>query len=371
MTGDLADIGELLREGIELAIESYERIHPDGFELELVILDDRSIPDGTAALVAELESEGVLAIIGPLRSGAFATAARARRNPRLPLISPTATEVQRPYAGAYTLYDVETRELDVAVDLAQWVVTELGLKRIGILDPISTTSRAVAAFEAAVVAAGGDVVVHESYDPTLTTFQKPIESIAVVEPDAVYTPAPTPPVVLSLAPQLFYYGLYKHIILGSEAWADPTVMRRLETFASDYTVVGLWVDQLSPGTPWERFVVEYEKKYRKTLRDNILPGLAYDAASLVITALEESQVPLPAALAAYLAGAPQVDGVTGFFELDPGKSTVHRRTQVRMLRNGQLELADRSELIEWLFYARVAPSPFAPRDTTARDTIPR
>ena len=371
LTGELADVGEWLREGIELAVEDYERSHRDGFDLELVILDDRSVADEIPAIMAELESEKVLGIIGPMGSEAFAAAVRTRRDPKLPIISPTATEVQRPHTSVYTLYDFVTRELDVAADLAHWVVEELGLKRVGILYPKRGRGRAVSAFEDAIVAAGGVVVAQEVYDPTLTTFQEPIEAIAEAGPDVIYAPAPTPPVVLSLAPQLFYYGLYRHIILGSEAWADPTVLRRLETFSSDYKVVGLWVDRMGPGTQWEKFKVKYERRYRKALRDNILPGLGYDAASVLIAALEASRVPISAALAGYFAGTQGINGVTGFFNLDPEKSTVHRKTEVRMLRNKQLQPTDRSELMEWLFYAKAAPSPFAPRDTIPQDSIPR
>jgi branched-chain amino acid transport system substrate-binding protein len=371
LTGELAAVGEWLREGIELAVELYERSHPDGFDLELVILDDSSVADEIPALMAELESEKVLGIIGPMGSEAFATAVGVRRDPKLPMVSPTATEVQRPHTNAYTLYDLGTRELDVAVDLAHWVVGELGLKRVGVLYPKSGRGQALSAFEEAIVAGGGVIVAQEVYDPTLTTFQEPIEAIAEARPDVIYAPAPTPPIVLSLAPQLFYYGLYRHIILGSEAWADPTIMRRLETFASDYRVVGLWVDRMGPETQWQQFRVEYEKKYRKALRDNILPGLGYDAAAVLIAALETSRVPIKAALAGYFADTQEINGVTGFFSLDPQKSTVHRKTEVRMLRDKQLHPADRSELMEWLFYAKAAPSPFAPRGTIPQDSIPR
>ena len=46
LTGELADVGEWLREGIELAVEDYERSHRDGFDLELTrtVADSVSIP---------------------------------------------------------------------------------------------------------------------------------------------------------------------------------------------------------------------------------------------------------------------------------------------------------------------------------------
>ena len=206
----------------------------------------------------------------------------------------------------------------------------------------------------------------ESYDPTLTTFKEPIEAIAAVNPDVVFAPAPTTPVVLSVAPQLFYYGLHDAVVIGSEAWADPAALRRLEDFATNHRIVGVSSDRVSPGTRWQRFVAEYEREYRKSLRDNILPALAYDATAIAIAALEGSGLPLPAALAAYLDAGPEIEGVTGLLRPQPGRSTVRRATLVRMLSDGGLVEADRSEILGWLAEVRAAPSPFAPRDTVPR-----
>lgn len=359
LTGELQDVGELLREGIELALESYRRARPEGLDIELLIRDDRSNPEATAALVAELEREGVVAILGPLRSESFAAAARARRNPRLPIISPTATEVLGSAPDAYTLYDQVARQTDVAVDLARWTVEELGLRRVAVLQPISgAEARSVAAFERAIEDAGGTIVGRASYDPSETTFEGPIASLARVQPDVVFVPATTPQVVLTLAPQLSYFGLDRSIIVGNETWADPTVLRRLEGFAADYHVVGLSTDRVSAGTRWQEFVNQYEMQYRKSLRDNLLPGLAYDAMALALVAIEGAGLPIPAAIATYLASGVEVPGVTGVLRAEPGASTVHRDTEVRMVVGGELVPADRSALLGWLAEARAAE----PRD---------
>jgi len=357
VSGDLASVGRLLREGIDLALEGYERGRPGGFEVELIVRDDRSDPDAAAALVEELEREGVVAIIGPLRSESFASAARARRNPRLLIVSPTATEVFGAAANAYTLYSLDQRERDVASDLARWTVEELGLRRGALLRPSDPAlARAATLFGRAFEAAGGRVVATASYGTAGTsTFQEPIETLAAASPDVVFAPAASGPAVLTLAPQLVYYGLDRSIILGSEAWAEPGVLRRLEGFAADYRVVGLWADRVSSGTPWQAFVAEYERKYRKSLRDNIVPGLSHDAMKLVLAALEAARLPIPAAISARMAGGLETIGVTGLLRPSPETSTVRRRTEVRMLLSGTLQEPNRARLLEWLAEARAAP----------------
>lgn len=362
LTGDLASVGELLREGIDLAVEEYERASPNGFDIEIVTRDDRSNPESAAALVDELEREGVIAIIGPLRSESFAAAARARGDSRLPIISPTALEVLGAMSNAYTLYSRDQREMDVATDLASWTIQELGLRRAAVLRPSDPAlARAASIFARAFERVGGSVVATSSYTTAgTTTYQEAIETLARSGPDVVFAPAASASEVLTLAPQLVYYGLDRSIILGSEAWAEPAVLRRLESFASDYRVVGLWADRVSPGTPWQAFVRNYERKYRKSLRDNMVPALAHDAVVLVLEALDAARLPISAAVASQLSSGIQVVGATGRLQTDAATSTVRRRTEIRMIVSQALESPDRTRLLRWLAEARAA-DPAGPR----------
>lgn len=370
LTGDLADLGRVLREGIELAVERYRDERPAGFDVELIFVDDESDPENTADLVRSLERRDVVAIVGPLRSESFAAASRARGNRRLPIISPTATEVLRPGSATYTLYDAGTRVSDVAEELARWTLEDLRLRRVAVLEPAGVgLGGAIDAFTRTIRENGGLLVGHERYDPGVTTFQAPIEAVAASEPDVVFAPAASVSGVLAIAPQLFYFGLYNVIVMGSGAWAEPAALRRLERFATDHRVIGLATDRVSPGTPWRRFVADYERRYRKTLRDNIMPALAHDATLLALSALDGARLPIPAALAAYLESEPEVEGVTGRLRPDAARSVVRRSTEIRMLVDGSPLEADREELLTWLAEVRAAPSPFAPRDSLRADTL--
>ncbi|MGH7540917.1 MAG: ABC transporter substrate-binding protein, partial [Gemmatimonadota bacterium] len=202
-------------------------------------------------------------------------------------------------------------------------------------------------------AGGGTIVATRPYDAQgTTTFQEPIEAVAAAEPEVVFVPIPDPPTLLTLAPQLFYYGIDDAIVLGSGAWGDPDAIRRLEPFAANYRVLGLWVDRTSDGTPWQRFEATYERRYRESLRGNLLPALAHDAVRLVLAALETARLPVPAALAAALERRIEIIGATGRLLPDPATSTVGRPTQIRMLLDGRLLPADRTRLLGWLDEAR-------------------
>jgi branched-chain amino acid transport system substrate-binding protein len=355
LSGRFGGVGQLLKEGLDLALDGYRSGAGDAFTIQLMVRDDGSDSERAPELLRELEREGAVAVIGPIRSESFAAALRARVNPRMLVVSPTATEVLEPTPSAYTLYEQERLDRDVAADLANWTAGELGLRRAAVLYPLDRAGRSAAgAFQAGLEATAVGVLAATGYNPDSTTFKESIEALAAQEPDVVFVPAPNSRSVLTLAPQLYYYGLDHSIILGTSAWADPAVLRRLARNDGDYRVIGLWVDRTSPGTPWQRFALDYERKYRKSLRDNVLPALSFDAMRLILTALDEARLPIPAALSAYLQRRPVLAGVTGQLETDPTTSTVRRRTQIRMLYDGQLVRPDRSQLLNWLVEARVA-----------------
>jgi branched-chain amino acid transport system substrate-binding protein len=350
LSGRFAGVGELLREGIELALDG---LRGDDLPVEVIYRDDGSDPELAVELVSELERAGTLAVIGPLRSESLAGAGRVRRNERLLIISPTATEVLETARNTYTLWDAERRQVDAARRSSAWLAGEVGLRRGAILYPLGTTGRAAAeAFRRGLEESGGSLVAAASYDPSNTTFEEPVATLAEARPDFVYVAGTSVPTVLTLAPQLFYYGLTRSVIAGGPTWSEPSVVRRLDRTAGDYRIISLYVDRTSPGTPWQAFRNTYEGRYRKSL-DNMLPALAYDATNLVLNALREVRLPLPGAVAAYVARSGEVNGVTGRLVPDAASSTVERRPLVRMLLNRELVNPDRGRVLTWLESARV------------------
>lgn len=352
LSGRFAEVGTLLQEGIELALAEFRA--PDRrVQVELRVLDDGSDSERAVELVRQLEAEGVVAVLGPIRSESFTAAAHGRRDPRLPLVSPTATEIPAPVDHVYTLWSRERRERKVARDLAEWAVQHLHVQRAAILYPTSEAGREAAeAFGEGMRSAGGLVVGLAEYPTDATTFEDPIRRLADVDPDLVFVAAETVPTILQIAPQLTYYGLSGRLVMGGAAWSDPTVVRRLDSTTGNYILVGTFVDRVSPGTRWESFKVIYEQTYSKPLRENMIPALAFDAMELVLAAVGEAGLPFPGAVAAALTRLPERPGATGLLLPDPETSTVTRRTVIRVLDDRTLEEADPIRILEWLEEAR-------------------
>lgn len=354
LSGRFAPVGNLLLEGIELALEEWGGTSSNLPAVELLVQDNGSSPERSVELVAELEAAGALAIIGPVRSESFAASALARRNPRLLLVSPTATDILDPAPGAYTLWSRERRQRDVARDVATWVVENLGLRRAAILYPNTTGGKwAAQGFRMGMEDGQGEIVESQAYSPEATTFAEPIQAIAAARPDAVFVASESAPAVLQIAPQLFFFGVDRSVVLGGASWAEPAVVRRLDPFAANYRIVGTFVDRTGEGTPFARFRDAYENKYGKTMRDNVLPALGYDAMKLVLAGIERTRLPFPGAISGAVADLEEIVGATGRLAPDPTTSTVVRRTLIRMLRDGRLHPPAPSTVLTWLEEARV------------------
>lgn len=95
LTGRNADLGLAGRNGALLAIEQANaRGGIKGRSIEMVIRDDENKPETVAPAIAQLQAEGVVAVIGPMLSVIAMAAAPATEKAGLPMISPTVTTTQ-------------------------------------------------------------------------------------------------------------------------------------------------------------------------------------------------------------------------------------------------------------------------------------
>ncbi|MFQ5678614.1 MAG: ABC transporter substrate-binding protein [Gemmatimonadota bacterium] len=375
LSGRFAAVGNLLREGITLALDEWRRTHSGSPTVELLTRDDESNPEHAVELVSELEAAGVLAVVGPVRSESFAAAALRRRNPRLLVVSPTATEVLQAAPHTYTLWSRERRQRDVARDVAAWLAERLGLLRSAVLYPTTPGGTwAAEGFRAGMTEKSGEVVAAQAYSPEATTFAEPIQVIAEAKPDVVYVAGESAPSVLQIAPQLFYYGVDRSVVAGGATWAEPAVIRRLDAFAADYRIVGTFVDRAAENGPYAHFRAVYETKYGKLLQDNMLAPLGYDAMNLVLAGIEGARLPLPGAVSRTVGTLNELTGATGELRPDAGTSTVARRTLIRMLRDRRLESPEPPVILEWLAASRARADSIAQAraDSIARaDSVAR
>ncbi|HKK07928.1 MAG TPA: ABC transporter substrate-binding protein, partial [Gemmatimonadota bacterium] len=346
-------VGSWLREGIELGLE--EAAAGGAPRVRLRVVDEGDDPAAVPGLVRQLEREGAVAVLGPVRSRALADAADARTDPGLALVSPTATDAPARGAGAfplnaYALWDSRRRQADAVRDLGRWLGSRVGVDDAAILFARNPGGRDEAlAFRAGLAgAAGSGAVASAAFDPDSTTFRGPIARVGAFGPTAVFVAGGTSATLLQLAPQLSYFGAGGALVAGGPGWAEPGVVRRLEPSPTQERIVATYLDWSDPESGWSRFRASYEKKYGKSLGNNVVPGLGYDAARLLVAALPEDGVPHARAVTRRLAALSGLEGATGTLSPDASSATVARRTLIRVIEDRRLSPADPDSVKAWV-----------------------
>lgn len=341
-SGRLASVGSWLREGITLALDS----PPDGAPEVEVVEVDLAGPEGVERQVRGLLESDVAAVLGPIRSDQLAIASRAAGQ-RL-VISSTANDGPAGPRPSYALWDRDRREVDAAVAVAEWLGEAVRPSGVGVMYPRSEMGRrSYLAFRRALGSAGGGVAAAVSFDPEATTVQAPIREVGAFAPRVVYAPAPGSSSILQLAPQLSYYGIRGTVVAGGPDWSRPSTFRRLEPSFSQLRLAPTYLDR-SEGGGWSRFTDRYEREYRKSLGENVLPGLGHDAALLLLTALAETRPARPRAVARRFALLRDVAGATGRLTPEAATGTVRREVELRTLTERQLGPATAAEVRSWV-----------------------
>lgn len=345
--------GDLLLEGIQLAVREAEG--RERRPIELVVADDAG-GTRTRAAVAELESRGVIAIVGPLLPQQLAEAAAARTTATLVTVSPTIPEDPQ----RENLYTVNTDDARGAQALGRYAA-EVGLRRAALLYPRTPEhERKASAFAVEFEAMGGEVRIAVPYDSGTTTFAphmgRILDAMAPRPPlygdsvgSALVAPAPADtsgrPFALfvaapdrdvrQIAPQVAFYGLDSAgvQVFGDEAWAGAAVRRVVPPQDLEGVIAtSHFPPDRADALADPDFVRRYEERYRRSL-DNQLPGLGYDAANLVLQALPNRMV-TPGALARRFSLLAGLRGATGTFSVRAER--VVRTPYLVIIRGGAL-----------------------------------
>jgi ABC-type branched-subunit amino acid transport system substrate-binding protein len=340
----LAEFSSLIAEGVELAAAT---VLGDDFTVTVDIRDDEGDPLLAAELVSQLESEGVVGVVGMLEDDVLVQAGQARAR-AVPLVSPTARSARR---SGDAVYSLEGADPEAAAALARYAASR-AFQRIAIVHPQTPEAEAEAdAFEATAASLGIPVVGRFAYQAGATFFEPEIigardalrgDELArlmlteddtlhmeMLEPAALFMPIP-PEDVEFLAPQVVHFGLDTLAIeiLGTSGWTDPQILSVVEPRLTDGVVAtaptGTGLD--APGRI--RFQQAYEEYFQRSLVGGT-SAVGYDAMLLLLESLRAGRVD-PLELRAGFERLAGVEGATGVFSVVDGtvvRSTVLVRIQ--------------------------------------------
>ena len=284
LTGDQAPQGQSMLNGAKLAIEHANlqgEIVP-GYRVELVTLDDQHNPTQAVAAAKKFVSDpDVVAVVGNLNSSCTMPSSAVYYQARMLQISPVSSNPQISRQGFDTFYRTCATDDLQGPAAARFAVTELGAKRIFIIDDITTYGRGLAnEVEQRITALGAAVLGHEG----------------IVQGDKDFTPLLTK--IKSLAPDLIYFaGMFPEgallirqrfdlriggSFMGGDGLFDPVLIELAGAQAAEgvyLTTIGSDVHRIPTA---QAFVQAYEAAYGPV---GAYSGYAYEATNIVLWAI--------------------------------------------------------------------------------------
>jgi ABC-type branched-subunit amino acid transport system substrate-binding protein len=327
LSGRYATFGELVRRGMDLALELHQERADNQFSF--VYRDGSDDPEQSARAVSELaEGERVMAIAGPLTGAAAQAAASRAQELNVPLLTLSQLD-GLPEAGDYIFRDSLTSHQQVQA-LVRYAMEGRQLTSFAVLNPENRLGREMKdLFIREVESRGGRITSQQSYAENLTDFRRQIKLLKGEDPKAP-DPEPVrpgaelpPPKPLSfealfipdyadrislIAPQLAFFGIENLPLLGINGWNSPELVRLAGRFVEGAVFVdGFFRD--SPHPLVQEFVDRYSKKFGE--EPSILEAQGYDAAGILLSLLERAEIRTREDLRLALSLVRNYPGVTG------------------------------------------------------------
>jgi len=307
LSGAYQAYGQNLLRGIKAGLaESYAG------RIELVIKDTQENPIETAHKTRKLiEEDGVIAIVGPLKSECAASAAAVADCFSVPLICPAASEEGISSLGN-CIFQLSTTTRKMGRAAAEYAIRDMGLWEFVILAPDDVYGAdATEGFKEEVEKWGGRIVAEKFYSRGTTDFSKELDSIRDIllaekekkeggidttkyvdtqgkplPPDAIpvevgglFLPGYAEDIIL-VAPQVAFARIDARL-LGIGGWKDQRIIELSREYVQNAVFVS---DSYEADHNSSSFVVSYQTTYAE--KPDRVAALGYDALKLLGSAFD-------------------------------------------------------------------------------------
>lgn len=340
LTGESSAVGISCRNAAELAVREINSggglvIGSRKYKVELLVADSGGQAEASAAAARKLiDSDKVVAIVGPNESRFAIPASDAAEIAGTVLISPSSTTPRTTLdakTGGPKKYVFRACYIDPFQGqvLAKFARNEEKAETAAVLfDGSSDYSRGIAeVFRDVFLRKGGKVVAFESYDPGDKDFTTPLMKIKNAGPDVIFLPNHYTEVPNQIR-RARKIGIHAPF-LGSDSWGTADLLKSCGKDCDGiYFSTHFSVEMATPSA--RAFVESYRKAY-SVLPDDVA-ALTYDSFGLLWQALRTAGRLDRQAVRDALARIPEYDGVTGIMQFregsgDPIKSAVMMKIQ--------------------------------------------
>lgn len=343
LSGGAASYGQAMANGLELAVEQVNANGGviDGQQLEIVLFDSQSELTESASVATRLVGEGVVGIVGPATTGQANAQTPIIEEAGIPVILPAATGdgITLDDSGSVLeyLFRVCFEDSYQGAAAAAYATENLGAKTAAVLtdQALDYSQGLTDSFVAQFEENGGTIVTQESYTSGDTDFSAVLTSLLVQEYDVLYVPGyyTEGGLIIQQARQM---GITQPILAG-DGFASPTLIE----LAGAENVNDVYFTNHFSSESEEPVVVEFMAAYEEKFgsEPDAFAALGYDAAKLLIDAVERAGSTDPEAVKDAIAATTEFAGVTGTFAIDENHNPVKPATMIT-LQNGEIVNAE-------------------------------
>ena len=321
LTGNVAAYGSAMDNAVKLAVEQKGKLLDK--ELKYVSYDNKSEKTEVASVAKKLVSEKVVGVVGPATTGDAQVSIPIMEQAKIPAVFPATTgdgitlkDAKNPESVYDYIFRVCFSDNYQGVVGAGFVSQKFPNAKVAILqDSASDYSKGLSeAFEKTYTDAkiGGQIVAKETYQSKDTDFQAVLTSLKSKTFDVLYIPGYYEEVGLIIK-QARELGITQPIVGGDGLSSEKLV----ELAGSKANLTNVFYtahfSAKSTDADVQAFIKAYKEKYNTT--PDSFSALAYDAAQLLMKAIEKAGSTDAQAIKKALAESADFDGVTGTFTM--------------------------------------------------------
>jgi branched-chain amino acid transport system substrate-binding protein len=306
-----AEHGIPSKRGVAMAVEEFNKAGGlKGQKVEVIFEDEKDSPTAAVNAVQKLIGvDKVIALVGPMTSGATLAAYKSADEAKVVFITPTATSPKVSGASPY-LYRGCSRIDTQSKALTAYVAKNWKPKTVAILYSNEPYGKGCAAvFGADFEKLGIKKVAEESFLRGSRDFKAQLTNIKAAKPDILFIPGYTPETAPAAA-QARQLGL-KQRILGVYGDMDPVYAKLAGQAAEGHLIAGEYDEDYD--TPKNK---AFKKNYYEAAQKagepvNIMfAALTYEATSLVLEGMKKNG-PTSEGIQKFLNEMNDFDGITG------------------------------------------------------------
>lgn len=328
MTGADATFGQSTDEGIRLAFELQNaKGGVKGKKLVLHTEDNQGKDDETVTVVNRLiEQKKVIALLGEVASGRSRVAAPIAQNKKIPMITPSSTNPVVTEVGDYIFRTCFIDPFQGTV-MAKFAHDNLKLKKVAILREVSSPYSVGLAdfFVKSFTAMGGEIVGDFSYQTTDVDYKAQLTQIKSKNPDGLFIPGYYTQVGL-ISRQARDMKL-NIPLMGGDGWDSPKLFEiGKESVNGAYFSNHYSTDSVEPAAI--EFMAQFKTKYNKN--PDGLSAAGFDAAKVLISAMESAPEISATAIRDQLAKIKDFPGATGKITINEQRNAVKSAVVVQV-----------------------------------------